>query len=118
MFEKEKTVFEKYVDNQGSFLTSCSLEDNPEVVIAVMGENLANDYPNPEGFDKKMAVSMPPQLSGVATEVSIWFSEQTEGPILAQVIQAFFDTRFPDFAMNEDTTMGISEPGKITVRSG
>ena len=53
MAELEQTVFEKYVDDQGSFLTSCSLEDNPEVVIAVMGENLADDYPNPEGFEKK-----------------------------------------------------------------
>jgi hypothetical protein len=116
MAEQEQTVFEKYVDDQGSFLTSCSLEDNPEVVIAIMGENLADDYPNPEGFEKKMSVSMPPKVSGVATEVNIWFSEQTDGPVLARVIQAFFDSRFPDFAMDEDTTMGISEPGKITVR--
>ena len=41
MAEQEQTVFEKYVDDRGAFLTSCSLEDNPEVVIAIMGENLA-----------------------------------------------------------------------------
>ena len=118
MIEKEKIVFEKYVDDQGSFLTRCSLEDNPEVIIAVMGENLSEDYANPQGFEKKMSVSMPPEVAGVATEVNIWFSERTEDPILAHVIQAFFDSRFPDFAMNENTTMGISGPGKIAVRSG
>ena len=117
MIEKEKTVFERYADEQGSFLTTCSLEDNPEVVIAVMGENLSEDYPNPHGFEKKMSVSMPPEVAGITTEINIWFSEQTEEQILADVIQAFFDSRFPDFAMNEDTTMGISEPGKIAVRS-
>ncbi len=118
MTEKEKIVFEKYVDDQGSFLTGCSLEDNPEIVIAIMGENLSEDYPNPQGFEKKMSVSMPSEVAGVATDVSIWFAEQTEDPILAHVIQAFFDSRFPDFAMNDDTTMGISGPGKIAVRSG
>ena len=118
MIEKEKIVFEKYVDDQGSFLTRCSLEDNPEVIIAVMGENLREDYTNPQGFEKKMLVSMPSEVAGVATEVSIWFSERAEDPILANVIQAFFDSRFPDFAMNEKTTMGISGPGKIAVRSG
>ncbi len=118
MIEKEKTVFEKYVDDDGNFLTACSLEDNPEVIIAIMGENLTEDYPNPQGFEKRMAVAMPPQVSGVSTEINIWFSEETEGPIVAHVIQSFFDSRFPDFAMNDDTTMGISGPGKITVRSG
>ena len=53
MIEKEKIVFEKYVDDQGSFLTRCSLEDNPEVIIAVMGENLSEDYTNTQGFEKK-----------------------------------------------------------------
>ena len=62
MIEKEKIVFEKYIDDQGSFLTRCSLEDNPEVIIAVMGENLREDYANPQGFEKKCQSLCHPKL--------------------------------------------------------
>jgi len=81
-----------------------------------MGENLNNGHPNPVDFDKQMSVSMPEKASEKITEVTIWFSEQTEDAVLAYVIQAFFDARFPDFDAHENTTMGISEPGKLTVR--
>ena len=116
MTEKEKVIFEKFIDDDGAFLTSLSLEDNPEVIIAIMGENLNKGHPNPVDFDKQMSVSMPEKEDKKITEVTIWFSEQTEDAILAYVIQAFFDARFPDFDAHENTTMGISEPGKITVR--
>ena len=116
MNDKEQVIFEKFIDNHGAFLTSLSLEDNPEVIIAIMGENLNNDHPSPAGFGKQMSVAMPEKDTGKITEVKIWFSEQTEDAVLAYVIQAFFDARFPDFEAHENTTMGISEPGKITVR--
>ena len=116
MNDKEQVIFEKFIDDQGAFLTSLSLEDNPEVIIAVMGENLNKDHPSPAGFGKQMSVSMPEKDTAKVTEVTIWFSEQTEDAVLAHVIQAFFDARFPDFEAHENTTMGISEPGKITVR--
>ena len=116
MTEKEKVIFEKFIDDQGVFLTSLSLEDNPEVIIAIMGENLKKEHPSPANFNKQMSVAMPEKKTGEVTEVTIWFSEQTEDAILAYVIQAFFDARFPDFEAHENTTMGISEPGKITVR--
>ena len=116
MSEKEKVILEKFVDDHGAFLTSSSLEDNPEVIIAIMGENLSEGHPNPADFDRKMSVSMPEQNSEKITEVTIWFSQQTEDAVLAYVIQAFFDARFPDFEAHENTTMGISEPGKIKVR--
>ena len=116
MNEKEQVIFEKFIDDQGAFLTSLSLEDNPEVTIAIMGENLNKDHPSPAGFGKQMSVSMPEKDTEKITEVTIWFSDQTEDAVLAYVIQAFFDARFPDFEAHENTTMGISEPGKITVR--
>ena len=116
MTEKEKVIFEKFIDDQGAFLTSLSLEDNPEIIIAIIGENLNEGHPSPVNFDKKMSVSMPEKESLKVTEVTIWFSDQTEDAVLAYVIQAFFDARFPDFEAHENTTMGISEPGKITVR--
>ena len=116
MTEKEKVIFEKFIDDHGAFLTSLSLEDNPEVIIAIMGENLDKDHPSPAGFGKQMSVSMPEIDTKKTTEVTIWFSEQAEDAILAYVIQTFFDARFPDFEAHENTTMGISEPGKITVR--
>lgn len=116
MSEKEQVIFEKFVDNHGAFLTSASLEDNPEVVIAIMGENLSDGHPKPLGLDRKMSVAMPEQNSKKITEVTIWFSQQTEDAVLSYVIQTFFDSRFPDFEAHENTTMGISEPGKITVR--
>ena len=116
MNDKEQVIFEKFIDDQGAFLTSLSLEDNPEVIIAIMGENLSKDHPSPADFGKQMSVSMPEKDTEKITEVTIWFSEQTEDAILAYVIQAFFDARFPDFEAHENTTMGISEPGKITVR--
>ena len=116
MNNKEKVIFEKFIDDHGVFLTSTSLEDNPEVIIAIMGESLNKDHPSPAGFGKKMSVSMPEKDTEKITEVTIWFSEQTEDAVLAYVIQAFFDARFPDFEVHENTTMGISEPGKITVR--
>ena len=116
MSDKEKVIFEKFIDDQGAFLTSLSLEDNPEVIIAIMGENLNKGHPNPVDFGKQMSVSMPEKDSEKITEVTIWFSEQTEDAVLASVIQAFFDARFPDFEAHGNTTMGISEPGKITVR--
>jgi hypothetical protein len=117
MLEQEKVIFEKYLDADGQSLTNCSLEDNPEVIISVMGENLPESYPNPGAFEKKFSVAMPSKSIGIATEVNIWFSEKTEGVILAHVIQSYFDSRFPGFEINENTTMGISEPGKITVNS-
>ena len=116
MIDREKVIFEKFIDDHGAFLTSVSLEDNPEVIIAIMGENLNNGHPNPVDFDKQMSVSMPEKASEKITEVTIWFSEQIEDAVLAYVIQAFFDARFPDFDAHENTTMGISEPGKLTVR--
>ena len=116
MNDKEQVIFEKFIDDHGAFLTSLSLEDNPEVIIAIMGENLNNDHPSPAGFGKQMSVAMPEKDTEKITEVTIWFSEQTEDAVLAYVIQAFFDARFPDFEAHENTTMGISEPGKITVR--
>tara|TARA_B100000035_G_scaffold304301_1_gene303872 strand:- start:233 stop:589 length:357 start_codon:yes stop_codon:yes gene_type:complete len=116
MTEKEKVIFEKFIDDHGAFLTSLSLEDNPEIIIAIIGENLNEGHPGPVNFEKKMSVSMPEKESANVTEVTIWFSDQTEDAVLAYVIQAFFDARFPDFEAHENTTMGISEPGKITVR--
>ena len=116
MNDKEQVIFEKFIDDHGAFLTALSLEDNPEVIIAIMGENLNNDHPSPAGFGKQMSVAMPEKDTEKITEVTIWFSEQTEDAVLAYVIQAFFDARFPDFEAHENTTMGISEPGKITVR--
>ena len=116
MNDKEKVIFEKFIDDHGAFLTSLSLEDNPEVIIAIMGENLNKGHPSPADFGKQMSVSMPEKESEKITEVTIWFSEQTEDAVLAYVIQTFFDARFPDFEAHENTTMGISEPGKITVR--
>ena len=116
MTEKEKVIFEKFIDDHGAFLTSLSLEDNPEIIIAIIGENLNEGHPGPVIFDKKMSVSMPEKESAKVTEVTIWFSDQTEDAVLAYVIQAFFDARFPDFEAHDNTTMGISEPGKITVR--
>ena len=41
MNDKEQVIFEKFIDDHGAFLTSLSLEDNPEVIIAIMGENLS-----------------------------------------------------------------------------
>ena len=116
MNDQEQVIFEKFIDDHGAFLTSLSLEDNPEIIIAIMGENLGKGHPNPIDFGKQMSVSMPEEDKGKIMEVTIWFSEQTEDAVLAYVIQAFFDARFPDFEAHENTTMGISEPGKITVR--
>ena len=56
-------IFEKFIDDHGAFLTSVSLEDNPEVIIAIMGENLNNGHPSPVDFDKQMSVSMPEKAS-------------------------------------------------------
>ena len=116
MTDKEKVIFEKFIDSHGAFLTSSSLEDNPEVIIAIMGENLIESHPSPAGFEKKMAVSMPESNTEKVTEITIWFSDQTDDAVLAYVIQALIDARFPDFEAQENTTMGISEPGKITIR--
>ena len=44
MNDKEQVIFEKFIDDHGAFLTSLSLEDNPEVIIAIMGENLNKDH--------------------------------------------------------------------------
>ena len=116
MNDKEQVIFEKFIDDHGAFLTSLSLEDNPEIIIAIIGENLNNDHPSPADFGKQMSVSMPEKDKEKITDVTIWFSEQAEDAVLAYVIQAFFDARFPDFEAHENTTIGISEPGKITVR--
>ena len=89
MNEKEQVIFEKFIDDHGAFLTSLSLEDNPEVIIAIMGENLNDDHPSPADFGKQMSVAMPEKDTEKITEVKIWFSEQTEDAVLAYVIQSF-----------------------------
>ena len=82
MNDREQVIFEKFVDDQGAFLTSLSLEDNPEVIIAIMGENLNKDHPGPADFGKQMSVSMPEKDTEKITEVTIWFSDQTEDAVL------------------------------------
>ena len=74
-----------------------------------MGENVSEDYTNPQGFEEN--VSLYAARLRVSQQKSIC-PERTRINI-SHVIQAFFDSRFPDFAMNEKTTMGISGPGKI-----
>ncbi len=116
--EKETVILDKFTDDAGQVFTNCSLEDNPEVVVAAMAENIPANYQRSDNLSTKFTVAMPAEAAGIATEVNIWFSEQTDGGILAYVIQSYFDSRFPDFGLKEGTQMGISEPGKILVRSG
>ncbi len=117
MVEKEKIVFENFADSEGLLFTSCSLEDNPEIIVAVMGENLPDDYPNPQNLERKYIVSLPANSVGIATDVTIWFSQASDPGILAHVIQGFFDNRFPDLIADDNTKMGIYEPGKIGIKS-
>ena len=69
MNDKEQVIFEKFIDDHGAFLTSLSLEDNPEVIIAIMGENLNNDHPSPAGFGKQMSVPLSRGIDQLATMI-------------------------------------------------
>lgn len=124
MSQFQEVLFNSVTSACGSNLTACALEDNPEIILVMMGENVASDFISPPNLAKHFAVSIsdregdPDRESDEAIDVSIWFDSHADQDEVARIIQSFFEWKFPNFLMNENSFMEIQEPGKITVSLG
>jgi hypothetical protein len=112
----EEVIFQSIKDNNAIHLTQCSMEDHPDIVLAIMVENVPDNYVGPPELQVKFEVEIP--YEGETQKVSIWFSNSEDNDKMAMIIQKFFEWRFPNLVINDNTEMGIYEPGKLTVKSG
>ena len=115
MTDIEEVIFETIKDNNGICLIQCSMEDHPDIVLAIMAENAPENYVGPDELKGKFEVEIP--YEGQTKKVNIWFSNSEDNDKMAMIIQKFFEWRYPNLVINESTQMGIYEPGKLTVKS-
>ena len=116
MNDSEEVVFQNTKDNNDILLTQCSMEDHPDIILAVMVEDVPDNYVGPSELQGKFEVEIPYQEE--TKKVSIWFSNSEDNDRMAMIIQKYFEWRFPQLVINDSTEMGIYEPGKLTVKSG
>ena len=96
-------------------LTQCSLSEEPYVVVAIMGEDVPEDFEDPLFLGNKYVVALPQIIVGYAKEVTVWFSKEVPPETMSDLIQEYFDSNFPNLDIDESTSMGLSEAGKIRI---
>ena len=96
-------------------LTQCSLSEEPDVVVAIMGEDVPEDFEDPLFLGNKYVVALPQIIVGYAKGVTVWFSKEVPPEIMSNLIQEYFDANFPNLDIDESTSMGLSEAGKIRI---
>lgn len=114
MQEIEEVIFNTIKDNGGHRLTHCSMEDHPDIALAIMGEDLPPNYVGPPDLLGKFNVEIPSEAGEIG--ITIWFSTQEDNDKMSMIIQKFIEWRFPKLVITKDTTMGVYEPGKLTVK--
>ena len=114
MQETEEVIFNTIKDNGGHRLTHCSMEDHPDIALAIMGEDLPPNYVGPPDLLGKFNVEIPSEAREIG--ITIWFSTQEDNDKMSMIIQKFIEWRFPKLVITKDTTMGVYEPGKLTVK--
>ena len=107
--------FKFVINDRNLAITQCSLTEQPEVVVAVMGEDIPDGFEEPLFLGNKYVVVLPQIIAGYAKEVTVWFSKDVDPETMSNLIQGYFSKTFPKLEINDATSMGISEAGKITI---
>ena len=115
MTEIDQFIFETFNNDKNLVITQCSLSEEPEVVVAIMGEDIPDDFEEPLFLGNKYVVVLPQIISGYAKEITIWFSKDVAPEIMSNLIQEYFNKKFPKLEINDATSMGVSEAGKIII---
>ena len=108
-------IFDSVNNEQNFVLTQCSLSEEPEVVVAIMGEDIPEDFEEPLFLGNKYVVVLPQIIAGYAKEITIWFSKDVAPEIMSNLIQSYFNEKFPNLEINDSTSMRVSEAGKIII---
>ena len=111
----DKFIFKSFDNIKNIMLTQCSLSEEPDVVVAIMGEDVPEDFEDPLFLGNKYVVALPQIIVGYAKEVTVWFSKEGPPEIMSNLIQEYFDANFPNLDIDESTSMGLSEAGKIGI---
>ena len=111
----DKFIFKSLDNVKNIMLTQCSLSEEPDVVVAIMGEDVPEDFEDPLFLGNKYVVALPQIIVGYAKEVTVWFSKEVPPETMSNLIQEYFDANFPNLDIDESTSMGLSEAGKIRI---
>ena len=111
----DQFIFDSFSNEKNLIITQCSLSEEPEVVVAIMGEDIPDDFEEPLYLGNKYVVVLPQIIAGYAKEITIWFSKDVNPDTMSNLIQAYFSKKFPNLEINESTSMGVSEAGKIII---
>ena len=111
----DKFIFKSFDNIKNIMLTQCSLSEEPDVVVAIMGEDVPEDFEDPLFLGNKYVVALPQIIVGYAKEVTVWFSKEVPPETMSNLIQEYFDSNFPNLDIDESTSMGLSEAGKIRI---
>ena len=111
----DKFIFKSFENINNLVLTQCSLIEEPDIVVAVMGEDIPEDFEHPLFLGNKYVVVLPQIIVGYAKEITVWFSKEVDPDVMSELIQAYFSSNFPNLEIDENTSMGVSEAGKILI---
>ena len=111
----DKFIFKSFDNIKNIMLTQCSLSEEPDVVVAIMGEDVPEDFEDPLFLGNTYVVALPQIIVGYAKEVTVWFSKEVPPETMSNLIQEYFDSNFPNLDIDESTSMGLSEAGKIRI---
>ena len=117
MTDTSNTKFNRIIDKHGNTITQCFFDKNPENILALMVENISNNFEEPLYLQKSLVVSIPDPDDKNMTEISIWFSANEDKDVMASIIQSFFEWRFPNLEINDKTKMGMDSFGKLNVQN-
>ena len=111
----DQFIFTSVSNKKNLVITQCSLSEEPEVIVAIMGEDITDDFEEPLYLGNKYVVVLPQIIAGYAKEVTIWFSKDVDPETMSNLIQSYFGKKFPNLEINDSTSMGVSEAGKIVI---
>ena len=115
MKTKDQFIFDSFSNEKHLVITQCSLSEDSEVVVAIMGEDVPDDFEEPLFLGNKYVVVLPQIIAGYAKEITIWFSKDVDPETMSNLIQDYFSKKFPKLEINDSTSMGVSEAGKIII---
>ena len=115
MTATDQFIFDSFKNKKDLVITQCSLGEEPEIIIAIMGEDIPEDFEEPLFLGNKYVVALPQIIAGYSKEITIWFSKDVAPEIMSNLIQSYFNEKFPNLDINDSTSMGVSEAGKIVI---
>ena len=104
----DKFIFKSFDNIKNFMLTQCTLSEEPDVVVAIMGEDVPEDFEDPLFLGNKYVVALPQIIVGYAKEVTVWFSKEVPPEIMSNLIQEYFDAKFPNLEIDDSKYSCIS----------